>query len=175
MWSRIRWALASAFLTLQALAIVAGPAPGSYSMGKVYPWIQPYLRALHLENYWGFFAPDPHAGTVLRGLVEDADGELHVVKMTEALRRNDGAYLRMSSLYYGVGRSEGDRFAQSVARALCRRHAELDPQRVQLMVGSQLPISIDAWREGARPLGLEHMAVEYQEPFPCPNGAATEP
>ena len=70
----------SLFLLWHSLALVVGPAPGSYSMGKVYPIFKPYLQFLQIDTTWGFFSPEPGTGIVLRYDVEDSSGREYYFK-----------------------------------------------------------------------------------------------
>jgi len=165
-WQVFLSILASIFIVWHAFAIIIGPAPGSYVMSKVYPIFKPYLVALHLNNEWGFFAPDPAKGTLLRYSVTDSNGVEHVFKLTENLRRRDHTFLRYTSLYLTVGRNN-EAFVLSAKDYLCRQHADLNPQQLQFFMGHQLSITPDEIIEGHRALDDQHMQIEYLNAINC--------
>ncbi len=165
-WQAFLSILASIFIVWHALAIIIGPAPGSYLMSKVYPIFKPYLVALHLNNEWGFFAPDPAKGTLLRYSVTDENGVEHVFKLTENLRRRDHTFLRYTSLYLTIGRNN-EAFVASAKNYLCRQHADLNPRQLQFFMGHQLSITPDEIIEGHRALDDQHMQIEYLNAIDC--------
>src|SRR5688572_32655797 len=97
--SRIAYAVGSAAVAWVAAAMIVGAAPGSSTMAKVYPLFQPFLQTFDMQHDWGFFAPDPGTGHVVRYEVRDAGGEVHAFALTEELDRWDPAYFRFTTLY----------------------------------------------------------------------------
>lgn len=160
------YGVASIFIVWHLLAIFVGPAPGSYTMGKIYPKFLPYLNVFNLNNEWGFFAPDPHSGSLARYIVEDVQGKQHVFKLNEVIHRGDPAFLRRSSFYLTMMRKR-EPYLRAGLRHLCKRHTDLKPISVQLFVGHQIIVSRDDYLKGARPLDDHFMNVEFFEPFPC--------
>jgi hypothetical protein len=161
------YALASIFLIWHLLAIFIGPAPGSYTMGKIYPKFVPYLNSFNLNNEWGFFAPDPHSGSLARYIVEDKQGKQFVFKLNEAEHRNDPAFLRRSSFYLTMIRKRQPYLTAGLEH-LCQRHAEMKPAGVQLFVGHQIIVSHDDYLKGGRPLQDNFINLEYFEALKCP-------
>lgn len=158
--------VASLFITWQALAIIIGPAPGSYLMSKVYPIFKPYLVALHLNNEWGFFAPDPAKGTLLRYIVTDSQDNKHIFKLTENLKRSDHGFLRYTSLYLTVGRNN-ESFVASAKEYLCKKHKSIEAKSIQFFMGHQQSITPEEFIEGHRPLDDAYMDVEYLSVLDC--------
>ena len=165
-WRSLIVVIASLFIIWQSLAIIIGPSPGSYVMGKVYPIFKPYLVALHLNNEWGFFAPDPARGTLLRYVVTDPKNTQHVFKLTENLKRSDHGFLRYTSQYLTIGRNNQN-FISSATQYLCRRHQSLKPVQLQFFMGHQQTISPDEYVAGHRPLDDDFISIEYLTPMTC--------
>ncbi|WFB37786.1 hypothetical protein P3T73_08440 [Kiritimatiellota bacterium B12222] len=159
--------MASLFIVWHVAAMVIGPGPGSYLMSKVYPVWRPYLRLLHLENYWAFFAPEPSAGKWVRYVIEDDHGNLHFFKLAEELDRNDPLFFRHSSLITDITEppSAG---TLGIAAALGQKHQDLNPTRIQFVIGWQLPIRREAYLEGKRPYDSEFIEFEYLTPLVFP-------
>lgn len=166
----VLYLLASLFLVWHTLALVIGPAPGSSLMGHIYPAFVPWLNSLNLNNQWGFFAPDPHAGSLPRYIVESADGGEQVVRLSETLQRSDAGFLRYSSLYLSLARQR-EPYLQAAAQYLCRQHRAQVPIAIHFFVGHQLRVGPEQYREGARPLQDDYMTVEYFEPIACEHTA----
>jgi hypothetical protein len=162
--------MASIFLVWQSLVILMGPAPGSHTMGKIYPYFKPYMKILHLENYWAFFAPNPYQGEILRYIVQDQQGEYHVFKLNEELHRNAPSYFRYTTLYGKLTDAESP-YTASMIQYLCRRHADLQPANITIMIGYQQFLKAGDYLQGIRPLSTDHMEVEYHEPMSCTAGA----
>lgn len=162
----VPYVLASLFLIWHTLALVIGPAPGSELMSKIYPAFVPYLNGFNLNNQWGFFAPDPHAGSLLRYGLETRDGERQVFHLTENLGREDADFLRYTSLYLTLIR-QPQSYMKAAAKYLCRRHRALKPLAIQFFAGHQLRIGPEQFVAGSRPLQDDYMSVEYFEPIAC--------
>lgn len=165
-WQYFLTIVASLFIVWQSLAIIIGPAPGSYLMSKVYPIFKPYLVALHLNNEWGFFAPDPAKGSLLRYIVTDGTNTQHIFKLTEKLKRSDHGFLRYTSLYLTIGR-KNEEYVDSATHYLCHLHKNLNPQKIQFFIGHQQSITPKQFLAGNRPLDDNHMEVEYLPPLLC--------
>lgn len=162
----VPYVLASLFLVWHTLALVIGPAPGSDLMSRIYPVFVPYLDGFNLNNQWGFFAPDPHAGSLLRYGLETTGGERRALHLTEDLSRGDAGFLRYSSLYLTLARQR-EPFLQAASNYLCRRHEAEQPLAIQFFAGHQLRLGPEQYRAGARPLQDEYVSVEYFEPIAC--------
>lgn len=158
---------ASLFVLWHLGAIVLGPAPASYLAGELYPWYKPYLELLHLDNPWGFFAPDPTYGRAVRYVVEDRAGARHEFRLTEALARSQRAYLRYTSLSSSLIPAE-PRFLRSAADYLCREHAALRPAHVVIVLRHQSLITPDDYLQGLRPLQDGVTESQALDPLPCP-------
>jgi hypothetical protein len=168
--SRVAYFLFSLLLAWHALALLVGPAPGSHTMGKIYPVFEPYLRFFHLENYWAFFAPDPASGNLLRYLVVDGEGKEHVFKLTETHHRHEAAYFRHTTFYTAISEQKDLNYTTSFAHWLCRRHAPITPRHVQFFTGQQQRLPRAEYLKGKRPLDEEYTSVRYEAAIPCPTG-----
>ena len=157
-----RFLAASIFLTYHTLAICLAPAPDSYLRRKVAPFFEPYLKIFHLNNNWGYFAPDPASGILMRYRIEDEDGKMHVFKLTENLKRSDPDFMRMTSLFNKMpGMSPA--YLQGIASYLCGRNSAIKPVRLQFMEGHQVRLSPWAWFRGKRPMDDEYMRLKLRE------------
>lgn len=155
----------SLFLLWHSLALVVGPAPGSYSMGKIYPAFKPYLEFLQMDNSWGFFSPEPGPGIVLRYDIEDTSGREYHFKPFEGTDRTGSIGLRRSALGYRL--SLDDSFKESFARLLCRKHANLASVKVRLILIRQKLLSPEAYASGHRPLDEDFIRADPSEPYAC--------
>jgi hypothetical protein len=162
---------ASLFVLWHGLAMVVAAGPPSHAMANVYPIFRPYLRALQLDNQWGFFSPAPGNGRALRYTVEDAAGGSHQFRLTEELDRRHPLFFRYTTLYANI-EPDLPHYVTSAARHLCRRHADLTPVRVTFVVRHQLSISADSYAAGHRPLDEDYTRSESLEPVACPRGGA---
>jgi hypothetical protein len=156
-----RWAgaLASLLALWHGAALLIGTAPPSYVQSQLMPLFGAYLRALHLDGHWAFFAPDPTAGRLLRYRVEQASGASTEQAFSESLRRSDPSYLRFTTL---AGNLDGTSPAlmHSVAQALCRRHAALAPRQIHFVVLQQrriTPEQVEAGLQALDPSLLERI------------------
>ncbi len=159
--------LFSLFCVWHVLVLVIGPAPGSYSMAKVWPYFRPYLKVFHLENYWAFFAPNPSSGVLFRYILQDDEGNITWFKFTEAMRKSDPNFLRHTSLQNDL-ENESPWFRHAFADWLSRRHADLNPRYVQYLFCYQKPIYRDDWMKGHRPLDDDFMTFRYSEVITLP-------
>lgn len=166
--NRFLYLIASIFIVWHSLAIIIGPAPGSYLMSKVYPIFKPYLIAFHINNEWGFFAPDPAKGSLLRYIIVDDKNQEHVFKLTENLRRNGHGFLRYTSLYLTIARNN-ENFVVSAANYLCAKHNDINSKQIQFFMGHQQAITPDEFIAGHRPLDDKYMSVEYLPSLSCNN------
>lgn len=148
---RAALALGSAFVAWHAVAMLLGTAPPSYLHGELMPLFRGYIEALHIDGRWGFFAPNPSAGRLLRYRVERANGVSDEHPFTEALRRTDPAYLRFTTLSSAAD-SEYPEVQRSVAQALCRRHAALAPRHIHFVGLQQLRITPEQVEAGGHAL-----------------------
>lgn len=151
MRARIGYAFGSLFVAAFVIGLVIAAGPGSYTMGKVYPVVQPALGAVNIDNDWGFFAPDPGPGSVARYVVRDAEGRTHEFGMTEALPRWSLAYFRYTTLYMAVAQSP-EYYLPGAVAYLCREHADLDPVSVTVILADQQDVSAQEFVEGKDPM-----------------------
>jgi hypothetical protein len=164
---RVGLAAGSAFALWHAAALVFVAAPPSYLRGELVPWFQPYADALHLRGHWAFFAPDPGAGRLLRYALVGADGRRDERPFTEALRRADPAYLRLTTLSAAVD-VESPALQRSVALRLCRLHAAQRPAQVELIRVAQTRVRPELIEAGRHPLEAEFLRTEALPAVDCP-------
>jgi Fe-S-cluster formation regulator IscX/YfhJ len=145
--------------------MLVAAAPGSATMAEVYPLFRPFLRAFDLEHDWGFFAPDPGTGHVVRYEVRDAAGDMHAFALTEELDRWDPAYFRRTTLYTKISSSDSD-YAAGAVRWLCRRHADLDPRSIRFVVAHQQPVAPEEFLDGVDIMG--DLDVRHRDWRACP-------
>jgi len=132
----------------------------------VHATIFPYLSMLYLDTDWNFFAPTPAPGRFVRYVVQARDGGAHAFALTEARRRGTSA-MRIKKVYDGI-HPDRPEHAQSVARFLCERHADLDPVSITFSVYRQIPITPEAYVAGRRPLDPDLLEVDTLAPVSCP-------
>ena len=163
---RLAAAIVSGFALWHVCALLLGPAPESRTQAAIYPLFRPYLRLLHLDAGWGFFAPDPHPGVLMSYVLEDADGNEHEIDFTRSLNRSATAFQRYTMLqdYLWI---DAQPYATHAARFLCRRHAELAPMRIAFRFRRVQTPTPEAWRDGHRPLDPDFLVVEDHDPVPC--------
>jgi Fe-S-cluster formation regulator IscX/YfhJ len=162
---KVAYAVGSLVVAWISASLLVAAGPASATMAKVYPLFEPGLRTFDLEHDWGFFAPDPGTGHVVRYEVRDAHGETRAFGLTEELERWDPAYFRFTTLYtkasvVGAGYEDG------ALRMLCRRHADIDPTSIRIVVAHQKPVSAEEYLEGVDP--MENLDVFPQDWRPCP-------
>jgi hypothetical protein len=145
--AKVAYAVGSLAVAFLAVAMLVGAAPGSFTMAKVYPLFQPFLRTFDLAHDWGFFAPDPGTGHVVRYDVLDERGETHAFRLTEELDRWDPAYFRFTTLYTNASVEDGN-YERPTIHYLCRRHAELSPREIRIVVAHQKAVSPEEFRDG---------------------------
>lgn len=165
---------ASLFILWHVAAMVIGPGPGSYVMGKVYPLWRPYLRFLHLENYWAFFAPEPSAGKWVRYVIEDDQGQLHFFKLAEELDPKDPLFFRHSSLITDISDPPSPG-TLGLADYLGEQHKKLSPSRIQFVVGWQQRLSREQFMKGQRPFDPDFIEFEYFTPLSYPIDLVPKP
>ncbi len=151
MRARISYALGSLFVVAFVLGLLIAAGPGSYTMGKVYPVVQPALGAVNIDNDWGFFAPDPGPGSVARYVVRDRDGRTHEFGMTEAMPRWSLAYFRYTTLYMAIAQSP-EYYLPGAVAYLCRQHADLDPVSITVILADQQDVTAQEFLEGKDPM-----------------------
>ena len=137
----------SGLATVYALMMFIGAAPGSDTMGKIYPKIEPALDTLNIDNEWGFFAPNPDPGTLVRYRVTDGEGTVHEFNMTEAADALDPAYLRYTTLYVSIVESP-DEYEVGAVKYLCRMHADMDPRAIAFVHIEQDVVTHKEFLEG---------------------------
>jgi hypothetical protein len=165
---RVVWKiLGSGFALWHILVLAAGPAPGSHTLSRVWPYLKPYLTFSHLENYWAFFAPNPSAGSVARYVLQDAEGNVTWHKFTEVQRRSSPRFLRHTSVQNDLEWPSGW-FRWAFADWLARQHADLRPKYVQFVLCHQRPVYRDDWLAGRRPLEDDFMTPTYSEVIELP-------
>ena len=158
---RVAWLAASVFVLWHGTAMLLGTAPPSYLQGEVMPLFRGYIEALHLDGRWGFFAPNPSAGRLLRYRVEQRSGASSEFPFTEALHRSDPAYLRFTTMTAAVDPAN-EAVMHSVAQALCRRHAALSPRRIHFVSLQQVPITpeqVEAGQHALDPAQLQRVEL----------------
>lgn len=136
-------------------------------MGKAFPIFRPYLLLIGLPGTWGFFAPEPGPGTVLRYAVHDASGKTHLFKWGETLSRKDPNFFRWHTFHHRIFLEKED-YERSVALSLCRKHRNLNPKSVNFIFVRLLKLSPKAYLAGARPLDPDYVEPEEGEAVPCP-------
>jgi Fe-S-cluster formation regulator IscX/YfhJ len=144
---KLAYAAGSITVTWVVASMLVAAGPASWTMAKIYPAFKPFLELADLEHEWGFFAPDPGTGHVVRYDVRDADGNKHAFRLTEELRRWDPAYFRLTTLYTKFSYKESD-YAEIAIGSLCRRHAALRPREARFVVAHQVEVSPEEFREG---------------------------
>lgn len=158
--ARLAAVLASLFAVWHGIAMLLGTSPPSYLQSLLLPPWRPYIEALHLDGRWGFFAPDPTAGRLLRYRIEAQPGaEPTEHPFTEALRRADPAYLRYTTLSSAV-HPERPAVMRSVAHALCRRHGLAAPARIRFIAMQQVRVTPEDVEAGVRPLDPSQLHAE---------------
>lgn len=163
--STIAHLLGSLAVAWIAASMLVAAAPGSATMAKIYPFFRPFLDTFDLRHDWGFFAPDPGTGHVVRYEVRGADDATHAFALTEELHRFDPAYFRLTTLYTKASTQDSD-YAAGAVRFLCRRHADLDPVEVRLVVAHQRAVTPDAFLDGVDPMA--DLDVRHRPWSPCP-------
>lgn len=152
-------------LSLWAMGMLVAAGPGSDTMAAIYPVFEGPLSFLDINNDWGFFAPNPNTGSVLRYEVSEPDGTEHTFALTEALQGWMPAYFRYTTLYTAIGESH-DTYAEGAARLLCRRHADLQPVDITFVVWHQVEIGHEAYLAGHGI--MDGLVPERHLPVACP-------
>ncbi len=153
-----------------ALMLVAA-GPGSDTMAKIYPRVEPVLHLFNVDNEWGFFAPNPDVGTVARYRVTDSAGQEHEHALHEALDRWDPMFLRYTTLYMAIVES-ADTYEAGAARYLCRRHADLEPRTIAIVVAEQAVVTPEDYLAGTGI--LDGVDIEVRPARRCPDGELAE-
>lgn len=149
--ARIGYGLGSMFVTLFVLGLLIAAGPGSYTMSKVYPVMQPTLAVVNIDNDWGFFAPDPGPGSIARYVVRDGSGRTHEFGMSETVPRWSAAYFRYTTLYMAVAQSP-EYYLPGAVAYLCRQHEALDPVSITVILANQQDITAEEFVAGKRPM-----------------------
>jgi hypothetical protein len=146
--------------------MLVGAGPGSDTMGKIYPVVEPLLDLFGVDNEWGFFAPNPDVGTVVRYRVVDGRGREHEHALHEDLDRSDPMFLRYTTLFMAIA-DNPETYEPGAVRYLCRRHADLDPRSIAIVVAEQAVVTPEEFLEGTGILdGLE---IEVRPARRCPD------
>ncbi len=87
---------ASAFVTWHTLVAVLAVAPDWPALVALRPLVRPCAALLVSEGRRNFFAPNPDPGRHVRYEIEDAAGRRHAFTLSEALSRDDPAFLRLA-------------------------------------------------------------------------------
>lgn len=158
---------ALAFLVWHGVAILLAPYPESDIRNRLYPFFEPYLRLAYLDHRWNFFAPRPDGGRIVRYRVVHVDGTTEELPLTEALHRASPTYFRWYRLFDLVATYESE-LTESGVGSLCRRHVDLLPRGIELVVLHQLAMSPELYLAGVRP--REAVRWEVRPEMPCPPG-----
>ena len=151
--------------------MLIGAGPGSDTMSKLYPKVEPVLDFFNVDNEWGFFAPNPEVGTVVRYRLVDGNGEPHDFHLHEALVRWDPMFLRYTTLYMSIVENE-DAFEPGAVRYLCHRHADMSPRTIAIVVAEQDVVTPDEFLEG-RGI-LDDLDITVRTARRCPDGEVTK-
>ena len=125
--------LLSLFLAWHSLVMIVGPMPGSYLKDRIAPLINRYRVLFYQDTAWDFFSPSASAAPMVRYQVKESSGEEHLFKLSEEASRSS-VFLRYVKLYAEMSSPGRRPFLESVARRLCRKHADLKPAEVQIIV-----------------------------------------
>jgi hypothetical protein len=147
--------------------MLIGAGPGSDTMSKVYPVVEPLLDFLNIDNEWGFFAPNPDVGTVVRYRVVDGSGATHELELHESLDRLDPMFLRYTTLYIAIVENADD-YEPGAVRYLCRRHADLEPRSIAIVVAEQAVVTPEEFVAGTGI--LDGLDIEIRPARRCPDG-----
>ena len=144
--------LASAFILWHSLGIIfVGPGPDSDLYRILRPWYEPYLRFFHLDNNWGFYAPNPIHGTFLRYVVRFPDGSREF-ELSEKFQKHDPAYFRHTLLLKNLrwDSSQTTVYRQSIAQFLCTQHE--GARQITLVAYDQTKFTAEDFISGQHPL-----------------------
>lgn len=148
----VRWAL-NALLLFHVAAIAVAPAavePASDLAHSAWELFAPYLQALHLNNGYHFFAPEPTESTLIAFEAERADGTVVRGRFPDRSTRPRLLYHRhfMLSEHLGDAPPEArDAWHDSIARHLGHAHGAV---KVRLTEVTHLLSTPERIRDGAR-------------------------
>jgi hypothetical protein len=164
---RFLYGAMSALLVWHTLAMVVAPAPGSDLTDGARSIMAPYLTLLGLDHGWSFFAPNVENGVIFRYEVEAPGGVRHIFTPSETLRWYHPSR-RWTRDRFRQMLDEPERYADVVAAALCRDHAELKPVSVTLIETEQKDFSREDRLAGKTPLDPEFLQNKTVKQVSCP-------
>jgi hypothetical protein len=164
---RLAYGAMSALLIWHSFAMVIAPAPRSELTDKAHAILEPYLTLLGLDHGWSFFAPNVENGVIFRYEVEAPGGARHIFTPSETLRWYHPSRRWMRDRFRQM-LDEPERYADIVAAALCRDHAELRPISVTLIEIDQKDFKPQDRLAGKSPLDPEFLETKTVKQVSCP-------
>jgi hypothetical protein len=164
---RLAYAAMSLLIVWHTTAMVIESAPDSIATPAVPPPLQPYMTLFGMENNWGFFAPNVHAGTQFRYVIEDAAGKHHSFAPGEQLSRFSPTSIWFKDRYKSI-MDYPDAYGDAVAASLCQEHAALRPVAITLLRVEQKGYWPEDRLAGKQLLDPELIDVENLKTVQCP-------
>jgi hypothetical protein len=165
---RIAYAAMSALLVWHTIAMVVATAPESSITDAARTVFQPYLTLFRLDNNWGFFAPDVPRGWQFRYVIENSAGTKRTFIPENELSQLHPNSIWFKDRYKEVMRSP-DLYGDTVARELCRNHADLRPVSVTLLEVEQQDFGPEDRLDGKSPFDDEFLDVNTLRTVQCPS------
>jgi len=157
----------SALVVWHTIAMVVATAPESNITRAARTVVGPYLSLFRLDHNWGFFAPDVPRGMQLRYVIVDVSGTRHTFIPEQGV-----GWLHPNSILirdrYRAAMLQPDIHAETLADALCRRHADLRPVNITLFEAEQREFGPDDWLDGKRPLDDAFVQLHTMREMKCP-------
>jgi hypothetical protein len=165
---RLTYVAMSVFVAWHTLAIVVPPGPdNSVVVQSLRGLLHPYITLFRLDHKWDFYAPNVGRGHQFRYVVEDAAGTRHAFVPTDELSWHHPHYWWFRAWYGSIIGSPDD-YGETVAAALCRKHASLKPTTIDLLKLEELEFSPADHLRGKHPLDSEFVVVSTVKQVKCP-------
>ena len=158
---------ASVFVVWHTLAIVLAPAPASAAVLALYRFTRPYVHFFNLNNQWKYFVRIGYGGNVDYA-VDGAEGEKARFTMPPQYDHRNLAYFQYFHIQNELfGGNPPQDLLKDLAHYYCRKHAVLNPRRVEFILRIQKEIKPDDFAKGFSPSDATFVREATLAPVEC--------